>query len=202
MEGAKFAVHLVPFESIAKYISLPTSKLEHPTSLKPFFTSSWDYKFNKYGYCTFAKWSHSEKPHAYVQFFRNGIIESVDAGILAESDGEKFIPSQRFEQDIFNYTYKYLQVIKSVDIKLPIALSITLFNISDYFVGNPKSPREKINESTLKLPTVIINSWDDRLETLLKPSYDLIWNHCGFQGSLNYDANGNWREFNGHYPIW
>ncbi|APT50990.1 hypothetical protein BSA171_03660 [Bacillus safensis] len=202
LEGAKFAVHLVPFESIAKDISLPTSKLEHPTSLKPFFTSGWDYKFNKYGYCTFAKWSHSEKPHAYVQFFRNGIIESVDAGILAESDGKKFIPIVKFEQDIFNYTYKYLQVIKSVDIKLPIALSITLFNISDYFVGNPKSPREKINESTLKLPTVIINSWDDRLETLLKPSYDLIWNHCGFRGSLNYDDNGNWREFKGNYPIW
>jgi hypothetical protein len=199
LEGAKFAVHLVPLESIAKDLKLPLDKLKQPTLLKPFYTTGWDYKINKDGYCTFAKWPFTEKPHAYVQYFKNGIIESVDSGILKQRDEKKYIPFVKFEKDIIQHTYDYLQAIKKVDIKLPIALNITLFNISDYFVGDMKSPRGKIGESTLKLPIVIINSWDVKLETLLKSSYDLIWNHCGYEGSLNYDADGNWREFNGSY---
>ncbi|MBL7243948.1 toll/interleukin-1 receptor domain-containing protein [Bacillus altitudinis C101] len=202
LEGAKFAVHLVPLESITRNLTLPVNKLNKPMLLEPFFTNGWDNKINKDGYCTFSKWPHAEKYHAYVQFFKNGIIESVDMGILKPRDELKYIPFIKFEKDIIAHAYKYLKAIRSVDIKLPIALNITLFNISDYYVGNIKFPREKINESTLKLPTVIINSWDDKLDTLLKPSYDLIWNHCGFEGSLNYDADGNWHEFNGMYHIY
>lgn len=199
MEGAKFAVHLVPLESIAKDIKLPLEKLKQPSLLKPFYTTGWDYKINKDGYCTYAKWPSTEKSHAYVQFLKNGIIESVDTGILEQRDEKKYIPFVKFEKDIIQHTYNYLQAIRKVDIKLPIALNITLFDISDYFVGDIKSPRGKISESTLKLPTVIINSWDVNLATLLKPSYDLIWNHCGYEGSLNYDTGGNWSEFNGSY---
>lgn len=200
IEGAKFAVHLVPLVSIANDLKLPLDKLKQPTLLKPFFTTGWDYKINKDGYCTFAKWPSSEKPHAYVQFFKNGIIESVDTGILMQrEENKKYIPFVKFEKDIIQHTYNYLQAIKTVDIKLPIALNITLFNISDYFVGDYKLPRGKIRDSTLNLPTVIINSWDVKLETLLKSSYDLIWNHCGYEGSLNYDSNDNWREFNGSF---
>lgn len=160
IEGAKFAVHLVPLESIAKDLTLLLDKLNQISLLKPFYTTGWDYKINKDGYCTFAKWNHSEKPHAYVQFFKNGIIESVDTGILMQREEKKYIPFVKFEKDIIQHTYKYLQAIKKVDIKLPIALNITLFNISDYYIGNLKPLREKINESTLKLPTVIINSWE------------------------------------------
>lgn len=200
IDGAKFAVHLIPLESIAKNLQLSIKELKHTLSLKPFYTTGWDDKINKDGFCTFAKWPGYNEPHSYVQFFRNGIIESVDSGILMPRDGVKYIPFIKFEKDIIQHIREnYLKALRNIGVKLPIAINITLFNVSDYFVSvNPKYPRDRISESTLRLPPVIINSWEENIATLLKSSFDIMWNHCGFEGSLNYDSNGEWREFKGY----
>ncbi|MFL0364616.1 toll/interleukin-1 receptor domain-containing protein [Pseudobacillus sp. 179-B 2D1 NHS] len=200
IEGAKLVVHLIPLESLAKELQFPINELMQATSLKPFYTSGWDYKVNKDGFCTFAKWPAINDPHAYVQIFRNGIIESVDSGMLMSNNELKYIPFIKFEKDIITHIRDYyLKSLRNIDVKLPIAISITLFNVSDYFISsNPKLPRERISESTLRLPVVIVNSWEENIETLLKPSFDILWNHCGYEGSLNYTANGEWKEYRGY----
>jgi hypothetical protein len=44
----------------------------------------------------------------------------------------------------------------------------------------------------LLLPEVIVENYDIKVDDVLKPQFDLIWNACGFQRSLNFDENGNW----------
>ncbi|UOR12631.1 toll/interleukin-1 receptor domain-containing protein [Halobacillus amylolyticus] len=196
MEGAKLVLHIIPLASINKEFNIPIKELKQPRNLMPFYTTGWDYKVNKDGYCTFAKWPQSKLPHGYVQFFRNGIIEAVDTGIL-EANSDKFIPYVKFEKDILKHIKTYIEAINNVGLKFPVAISISLLDICDYFVSaNPKYPREKIKVDTLKLPVAILNSSRDNIDEIMKDSFDYLWNHCGFERSLNFDENGNWVEKN------
>lgn len=197
-EGAKIVLHLLPIESISTIKQYNIKDLSKTRTLKPIYTTGWDYKVNKDGFCTFAKWPSEDIPHSYVQFYRNGIIESIDMGILKY--GDKFIPFVKFEKEIIEHIERYyLKSLKDLNVKLPIAVSINLLGISGYYVSiNPEFPRDVIREERLSLPVTLINSWEDDIATALKQSFDLLWNHCGFEGSLNYDEKGNWREYRGY----
>lgn len=35
---------------------------------------------------------------------------------------------------------------------------------------------------------------EQKVELLMRPLFDQIWNACGWHGSINYDRDGNWRE--------
>ena len=195
LKGAKLVLHLLPIESVTTNKQYQINDLTQPLNLKPFYTTGWDDEVNKYGYYTVAQWSYAIFPHAYVQFFREGIIESIDMGMLQPLNEFKFIPSIKFEQDIINYIKeKYLHALKKLHVKLPVAISISLLDIKDYYISeNYKFRRDVIDTSTLRLPVVVINSWEDHIEHILKKSFDYLWNYCGYEGSLNYDENGNWR---------
>jgi len=40
---------------------------------------------------------------------------------------------------------------------------------------------------------VILESFDHDLHQVMRPAFDSIWNACGLEGSLNYDAAGAWK---------
>lgn len=120
-------------------------------------------------------------------------------GILQPRDDTRYIPFVKFEKDIINHVANYyLEALKQVNIKMPIAICITLVDVKDYYVSrNPKHPRDKIKDRTLRLPVVVLDSWDTDICKVLKNSFDYLWNNCGFEGSLNYDEQGNWNEYRG-----
>jgi hypothetical protein len=49
-----------------------------------------------------------------------------------------------------------------------------------------------IDKDVLLLPESLIETYDTEPKEILKPMFDLIWNTCGFNGSFNFDENGNW----------
>lgn len=49
-----------------------------------------------------------------------------------------------------------------------------------------------IDAETIILPEAIVESFTTSAHEILKPTFDLIWNACGFPGSENFDAEGNW----------
>jgi hypothetical protein len=50
-----------------------------------------------------------------------------------------------------------------------------------------------IDRDILLLPEVIIENYTDKVENILKPIFDTVWNACGFNGSSNYDEDGEWK---------
>ena len=42
------------------------------------------------------------------------------------------------------------------------------------------------------MPDVMIESYNDKIEHILKPIFDTVWNACGFKRSKNYDKDGKW----------
>jgi hypothetical protein len=49
-----------------------------------------------------------------------------------------------------------------------------------------------IDRDVLFLPEVVVESYDVKAESILKPIFDSVWNACGFPRSLHYDKNGDW----------
>jgi hypothetical protein len=46
----------------------------------------------------------------------------------------------------------------------------------------------------LLLPSqVIMQSEDTPVQTLLRPTFDLLWNGFGYAGSINFDEHGRYR---------
>ncbi|WP_282020909.1 toll/interleukin-1 receptor domain-containing protein [Planomicrobium okeanokoites] len=194
--GPKFALLLIPIESVTNPKQYEISDLNSTLSLKPFFTMGWDDKVNKDGFSTYTRSQSEGYYRSYVQAYRNGIIEAVDTGILRFNKEKKYIPISKFEKDIIEHTKKYLNYLQNLKVKLPVAISVCLFEVEGFSIPHAWS-EEKINESTVLLPVKQINSWDEDIAKLLRPSFDFLWNHCGFEKSLNFDEDGNWREQRG-----
>ncbi|WP_242480033.1 toll/interleukin-1 receptor domain-containing protein [Bacillus cereus group sp. N21] len=200
--GSKLIVHLVPVEAVTTSNTYSIKDLEQRTNLVPFLTREWDGSINKHGFYTHSgsHFNDDGNPSGYVQFFKNGIIESVDTELLSKRY-EKYIPGISFEQEILHLIdSKYKLALKKLGIKLPFAISITLTDVEDYYISmNPKLSNGKIGDRVLKLPSAVVNSWEDNLGKALRPSFDYLWNNCGVAESPNYDAEGNWRPYRDQY---
>jgi hypothetical protein len=77
-------------------------------------------------------------------------------------------------------------------------MSLSLLNVRDYsmYVGPACDNREAhpVDRDHLLTDEVLIESADAPADLLLKPLFDQIWNGCGWPESINYGADGSWRE--------
>lgn len=146
------------------------------------------------------------KHSAYTQLFRNGIVEAVDSKLMLPAQVEEpaepglmrrefpnRIPSYLFEKKIMEATTKYLTLMSELTIEPPIVIFLSLLNVKNYkIVHKNLFSRGLIDRDVLLFPAEIIESYEVRAETILKPLFDLIWNACGEPESLNFYENGNW----------
>jgi hypothetical protein len=51
---------------------------------------------------------------------------------------------------------------------------------------------EPIQARNLILPETLVQDYTTPVGQILKPMFDLVWNACGYAGSRNFDADGNW----------
>ncbi|MCU4897779.1 toll/interleukin-1 receptor domain-containing protein [Bacillus cereus] len=207
-EGSKLIVHLVPIEAVTTSKTHSIKEFQQMGSLQlklePFCCIGWNSGINKHGYYTSANrnFGDKENPFGYVQLFTSGIIESVDTIMLNNRDG--YIPDIKFEKDIIDLIdSKYKVALKELGIKLPFAISITLTDVEGHYISkNPKYSMDKIGDRILKLPSVVITSWEENIGKSLRPSFDVLWNNCGVAESPNYDAEGNWSPTAGRYGLY
>lgn len=80
-----------------------------------------------------------------------------------------------------------------MEVTIPLFCFLALTGIKGYRLGlSSQQDSYYIERENLLLPETIIDSYDLKAETILRPSFNLVWNACGLQKSLNYDENGNW----------
>lgn len=206
-KGAKICLHLIPFISLkpGQIYELKENVLR---TLPPIYSEGWNYRYNFDGFVTFNfinKGEYSGKSWSYVQFFRNGILESVDGQILkARSNKEKrlyFIPGFSLEKELIKAFKNYLTIFKTLNIELPIFVFLSLTEVKGYsmFTRGTSKIRDdennnipKIDRNVLLLPEVLIETYDCSPEKVLKPCFDSIWNACGYPYSHYYNEKGEW----------
>lgn len=193
---AKIILHLIPIQSFDYNFKITTSEIDQ-TKLRPMYSMGWNNRINLEGLVTYTG-GRSNDSHSYVQIYRNGIIEAVEGGILnPDKPDKKIIPSITFEEKLLEILPQYLSVLNDSGISTPIFVYLTLSGIKDYEMGvNPRlalfNDHFKIDRDILEMPEVVIENFGTNIISILRPIFDLIWNACGYEESLNFNVNGEW----------
>ena len=198
-QNAKFVIHLIPFTAFDKSVQFDISDLAKKLIVKqPMYSHDWSRTYNFDGFVMYEKLPNSTFSELYVQIFRNGTIEAVDASYLKEVKGHKRIPSVNFERQVIASLENYLSIQKQIGVEPPVFVMLSLLETLGYemeieavttwrvrtWKGQP------IDKNELLLQEHIIDHFDCDLAGLLKTSFDGIWNAAGWPKSMNYDENG------------
>lgn len=197
-KGAKIIVHLIPLSafSISAHLDIKMLK-KNALNVHPLYSSGWDYRINFDGFLLYSS-NNDGSSYSYTQFYRNGIIEMVNSNILKSwANDDKYIPSQAYEYEIIKTLEQCINYYKNIDINTPIFGFISLVGVKGYWMATSNMwgrATKTIDRDILLTPESVIDNFDDNIEHMLKPCFDSIWNACGYESSLNYDAEGKWKH--------
>jgi len=195
---ARIAHHLVPVVSLEldQEYDLKNNVSVLGVKLCPMSCMGWNHTFNFDGFLTYSGGKEG-RSHSYVQLYRNGVIEAVE-GLLLEPHGEKLlIPSIAYEKELINSLRTYMSVLETLGVKPPIFVFLTLLGVEGYSMASERflpswQDRRVIDRDNLLIPEEVVYRYDVDPAEVLKPCFDLIWNACGYSGSLNYNEEGKW----------
>lgn len=200
IDAPKIILHVLPLQSFGTVMNLDSKFLENEgMKLKPMIFSSWDGRHNIDGYASYAGIPR-EDYGGYVQAFRSGVLEAVDAAMLGTMKSTKQIPAKEYEEELQKVLRICLNFLKISEIKPPIFVTCTFVGVKD-FQMNVKTIKNlalgkatPIDRDILTLPDVEVVDYDVNVGRLLKPIFDAVWQAAGWPGSHNYGADGNWEN--------
>lgn len=197
---AKIVMHIVPlaaFDPSARFDLVSIAR--NPANLAPIYAYTWSHRHNFDGVLTFAGGVGQSTPTTYLQIFRNGILEAVESSLLSPEEGNKLvIPSAIFEAELIGALPRFLEIQHKLGIAPPFSVMLSLLGVAGYAITsshrrvsrNPNPPA--IDRDELLIPDILIEDFNIDAAAVLRSTFDSIWNACGWEQSLNYDAEGKW----------
>lgn len=195
-EGAKLVLHIIPIAAFDPAARFDVASL-YDNSPRPLSAlKGWNQRHNFDRHLTFENPPNVPFAHTYLQTFRNGIIEAVDAYMLSPYEERRIIPSVDYEWEILQALPRFLSVQKNLGVEPPLFIMLSLLGVKDYIMdvnlgfnrwfGNP------IERDALLVPEVVIEDFNVASDQVMKPIFDAVWNAAGWPASRNYDNAGNW----------
>jgi hypothetical protein len=197
---AKIVIHLVPFSSMALGKRYDLSSIEpNIRRLREINGSSTTPRFDLHGWLT-SSLSPGPTRNNYMRLYHNGIIEAVNGELFFPYGGYLRIPVEKtvnYELFIVEAINNYLQFYHAEKIELPIALYISYIGVKDYYLscGTVKDSLGnviKLAQYSIHMPAIKINHYNEDIPAAVKFAFDMIWNGCGYKGSINYTPSGKW----------
>lgn len=202
-ENPKIILHILPLNSIDTAENMVSNQTLKGFTLFPLGAGGYNYRFNLEGVLNFSSYPGSKSNQAYVQLYRNGIIESVNGDLIKEYDGKKLIYVGRdfsVEEKIIGFVTEALKILNKIDVQPPIYLFLHLCGVKGYGIGSSRLRQSVfgdrgIDRDILQLPEVVIQNYPDNVAFYLKEWFETIWNACGYEKCYSYDDNGNFTAF-------
>lgn len=199
----KIVLHIIPLQSIEEGNNLVSNQDLKKDMLFPIGSGGYDFRFNMEGVLNFCKSPGSKDHQAYVQLYRTGIVESVNADLLREYDGKKLIYVSRdfsVEEKIITFVANALKSLEKLEIQTPLYLFLHLVNVKGYGIGSqrlrqPLYGERGIDRDILQLQEIVIQNYPTNIPVILKDWFETIWNACGFEKCYSFDNNGNFTGF-------
>ncbi|MBA7512532.1 hypothetical protein ES705_04537 [subsurface metagenome] len=195
-DNAKIVLHLIPIISFNPAQSYDISEIaSHPEKMPPIRSGGWN-RYNLDGFLTYDE-DREGRSRSYVQLFRNGIIEAIEGWLLRPHGEKLIIPSIRYEAELIKSLSAYLSLLRTLNVETPVFIFLTLLGVEGYSMAVDEwrfwvDEIHTIDRDILLLPEVIMQSYDDRAEDVLRPCFDAIWNACGYPRDLYYNDAGEW----------
>lgn len=192
-------LHVCPIAVLATQEAVALERMRRKSeNLRPLHSSGWNERITFDGLIRFHD-SQTEpyRTLSYAQIFRNGCIEAADCRMLLPRGDPPVggFPSKLFEHTVAGALESYLTYAKAIGLEPPYVVFLTVLNVrghkmllSNYY-GDVQNV---VDRDHLLLPEVLVEDSNSPATKILKPCFDAIWNACGFDGSFNYDKDGQW----------
>jgi len=137
----------------------------------------------------------------YTQLFRTGIIEAVEAGIVAPqlSGSCPYIAATVVEHTLVKSLPRYVAGLRDLDISPPLIVIVSLQNVKGayYAVGQSgysSLSKPPIDVDNVRLPEGLIPAFgvDSDYDQALKPAFDALWNAAGRPKAGNFSPESTW----------
>jgi hypothetical protein len=187
-----YVLHIVPVNAFDPAVRYDTSSMGHLVKyLMPMGGQGIFYRHNFDGYLTY---SHDgEAAYAYLQVFRNGIIESVRATYEhSAATGRRLIPSAKYEEEVLDALSRFLELQKQLGVEPPLLVMLSLMGVKGYSLTSEISllGDKVIDRDALIVPEVMIDDFGSDPDDVMKDSFNAVWNAAGHERCRNYDAMG------------
>jgi len=194
-ENAKYVLHIIPLNA---FDSATIYDMSGITSLPGVYSmlSAWSVRgrHNFDGYLRYGE-------DSYLQIFRNGIIEAVDANIAspANASGALVIASTYFEHELIANLPQLTALQTQIGVEPPLIVMLSMLDVKN--VGMSVTGRtalfrsgHAIDRDVLAIPDVLLETVSYDAATILRPIFDTVWNAAGWEQSPNYNGEGRWVE--------
>jgi len=194
-EVPKIILHIIPFGAFDPAAKFDVSSLVRDTGLlQPMSAPNWSHRHNFDGLLTYGQYSISPYAYTYLQIFRNGIIEAVNAFLL--SDGSS-IPSQQYEKGLLDGLKRFFSIQKKLGVEPPLFIMLTLLGVAGYTMAVDRArliwhSDYPIDRDSLLIPEVMVENFECDPAEVMRPAFDAVWNAAGWPRSMNYDDEGKW----------
>ncbi|HZT08768.1 MAG TPA: GAF domain-containing protein [Chloroflexota bacterium] len=140
----------------------------------------------------------TECVRAYAQGFWAGQVEMVDALLLSvRVDGRRHIPTRALEDSLIRAVDLCRLYYDKLDVPPPYSVGLSLLGIRGYRLAVEdwlwsEMTNHSIERADLIFPETMIEDRAAPSAAICRPIFDMLWNACGFQRCLDYDASGAW----------
>ena len=192
----KIVLHIVPLDAFNPAAGIDISSIEDDPA--PLYATGWNHRFNFDGYLIYGMRFYSEVANTYLQIFRNGSIEAVEASILRTYQEKDIIPSVLLEKELLKGVERFLLFQKDLGVEPPLFIMLSLLGVHGFemSVGHElirfPSERYPIDRDALLIPEIMIESFNCDPAEVMRPIFDAVWNATGWPRSMNYDEEGKW----------
>lgn len=189
----KIVFHAVPFQSLDPAFQVDIAKFSG--QIRDRLTLMQDaglrYRYNFDGYLAYSKLNPRQEVEGYAQFFRNGILEVVDASLLRSKAEEKpFVPATQMEQAIIRISQSFLTLYETISASPPFMFALSLVDVRGFYLAvNAQQVlhNHTIDRDVLMVPELLVERFEGDIAQLLRKSFDVVWQAAGYPRSLNYD---------------
>ncbi len=195
-DTSKAILHCIPVESFAGQPQFDVLPLyDNPRSLPVICSTVWERRLNLDGLMSY---KYGSPCPAYTQLYRSGVIEAVSGEIVAKTYQERtVIPSRSFEGYILQYLPACIRILQQIGAAAPVLIALTLTKTHGLVMGTDNERLEfgmsyPIAQNSVILPETLVEDLSMPITKILRPSFDLVWNACGYPQSENFDSEDNW----------
>jgi hypothetical protein len=186
---ARSVLHLIPLSTLGVPDAVDILRTRRENNLLP--PPGWNSIGSTGEKLNFDGFARTVGQESYVQIFRSGAVEAVDAHLL---NFKPSIPWPALEREVIEQTIRYLKCLDTLRCDPPIGVALTLINVQGFPIVRegsfPFAGAQGIDREILRIPEIVAESFDLDVPNFVRPIFDTLWQSCGRERSDSYDAEG------------
>jgi hypothetical protein len=204
VEGALLCAHIVPHAAFAGVFDLDvTAVAQRQNELEPIYSSGVSHTYNIDGLLTYSPVDRDGTSAAYLQVFRNGVVESVNSSMLQPGEARPghpaIVPSTALARELHEFLPRVMAAMSNLGIVPPVSAFVSLLGVKGMVLAVDermmlrRNPRA-YDRDYLLFRELVFTEWPTDAVTATRPLLNELWQAAGLQRCLDYDEHGNWRR--------